>query len=259
MRGENVFSFADAKTIRNILSEKNQADPDRQKHLRNKLRNQLKFYITDFDRSNKGFTENDFNALIWEGKIFIEHIESFGYVLDQCIWLQTCCNIFDTLYDSDDETTELLQQTSHKFFDNLNRILQEYIFLLICKLTDTAKTGKRANMTIQSLNVGLCKTNIMTPEIMDLSCELLCYRKSHIVEARNKIIVHADKQTALENRSMGHHTEEEMHQFFINLQKYMDLVSSAIGVDPSYFSVPDPDGDASDLILFLRHCQLMTD
>ena len=93
---------------------------------------------------------------------------------------------------------------------------------------------------------------------MVLSCKLLCYRK-HIVGARNKIIAHADKQTVLENRAMGQHEEKEMRQFFTNLQKYMDRVGSAIGVGPSDFSVPDSEGDGFELIVFLRHCQLMTD
>ena len=92
----------------------------------------------------------------------------------------------------------------------------------------------------------------MTEEIKNLSNKLHSYR-DFIVEARNKIIVHSDRQVALANDSSGQHPKEEMCMFFSNLQKYMDLVGSSIGVGPCDFRVPDPDGDATDLILALRN------
>ncbi len=253
MKGRNIFSLDDANAIREILRELRKTDRREQKKLRNTLREKFCFYIRDFDHSNKGFTEDDFNELIGNGIVHIEHIEVFGHIMAQCVWLRTCYNIFNTLYDSgDDETNELLRRTSHKFFDNLNRILHQYTWVLICRLTDKEKGGNNENVTIQSLDSGLCKIGLMTEEIKNLSNKLHCYREL-IVPARNKIIAHSDKQVALENCSLGQHTEEEMRRFFSNLQKYMDIVGSSIGVGPCDFSVPDPDGDATDLILALRN------
>lgn len=123
MKGKDEFSYAESDAIRKILREIRKADRKTQKKLRNLFCRQYEFYISDFERSNNGFTEDGFNELIREGKVRIKHIESFGYVWDQCVWLRTCYNIFESLFDSDDKTGKLLQSVSHKFFDNLNGIL----------------------------------------------------------------------------------------------------------------------------------------
>ena len=65
-----------------------------QKELRNTLREKFEFYISDFDSSNQGFTQNDFNELIRNGRVHIEHIEVFGHIMEQCVWLRTCLQHF---------------------------------------------------------------------------------------------------------------------------------------------------------------------
>ena len=72
MRGKSDFSAADANAIRAVLRKLRSENRSNQKKLRNVLRNQYGFYITDFDASGNGFSEADFNSLLDKGVINVQ-------------------------------------------------------------------------------------------------------------------------------------------------------------------------------------------
>ena len=53
--------------------------------------------------------------------------KTFETFREQCIWLRCCFNTFQALYETDDETSELLHSTAAHFFHDLNEILREYV------------------------------------------------------------------------------------------------------------------------------------
>ena len=71
MKGKDEFSVDETESIRNLLHQIRKARRDQQKMLRETLRKKYRFYITDFDNSNSGFTANDFDELIRNGRIRI--------------------------------------------------------------------------------------------------------------------------------------------------------------------------------------------
>ena len=70
MQGKNIFTSIEAEVIKNLLRQKPRASKSEQKKIRGKMRD-LKFYITDFDRSQAGFTVIDFENLIKTKRIII--------------------------------------------------------------------------------------------------------------------------------------------------------------------------------------------
>ena len=179
MSGKSVFSQYECIEIRKLLRKIRKADSERQKALRNKLRTNFLFYISDFDKSNSGFTLNDFEHLIKTGRILInlKHdprnlppvIELHETLLRQCIWLRSCYNSSELLFDTEDvENTALLIFADARFFEKLSEIFQEYIFILISRLTDKPKNRQNENVSIQSMNKELCEIGLMTQEIKDL-------------------------------------------------------------------------------------------
>ncbi|MGT2455450.1 hypothetical protein ACU4GI_20340 [Cupriavidus basilensis] len=71
MKGKSIFSPAEAERVRGLLRKVRRADRDEQKKLHDRLRIDVGFYISDFTRSNAGFTEADFDSLVgrWAIKI----------------------------------------------------------------------------------------------------------------------------------------------------------------------------------------------
>ncbi|KHK58686.1 hypothetical protein PI87_02800 [Ralstonia sp. A12] len=71
MKGKSTFSQADAERIRDLLRQVRAAATGDQKKLRDRLRIDVGFYISDFTRSNTGFTAADFDGLVDHGTIQI--------------------------------------------------------------------------------------------------------------------------------------------------------------------------------------------
>lgn len=63
MKGRNQFSSKEITLLKRILKDKEDALGTKKKLFRDQLRN-MGFYITDFDNSHKGFTQEDLDELI---------------------------------------------------------------------------------------------------------------------------------------------------------------------------------------------------
>lgn len=70
MKGKCTFTEREAELIRQTLGRVRRSDRTTQKRLRDELRS-MRFYISDFTRSARGFTVADFNALVQRGTITI--------------------------------------------------------------------------------------------------------------------------------------------------------------------------------------------
>jgi hypothetical protein len=117
--------------------------------------------------------------------------------------------------------------TAPHFFHDLNFILIEYCFLQICKLTDPARSFGRENLTVKHINELLEKEMKLTREISQASDGIASYRDL-IVDSRNKIISHADKDSILKDGTLGEHQREDVIQFFKCLYSYVDEVGNAV-------------------------------
>ncbi|MGF6811730.1 hypothetical protein OKW30_006922 [Paraburkholderia sp. Clong3] len=71
MKGKGTFSPAEADGVRELLRKVRAADRASQKMLRDRLRNELCFYISDFTKSNRGFGPDDFDEMVKRGTIRI--------------------------------------------------------------------------------------------------------------------------------------------------------------------------------------------
>jgi hypothetical protein len=137
------------------------------------------------------------------------------------------------------------------FFGDLNRILQEYCYLQVCKITDPAKTMGRANLTVEAVNNALGAAGLMTPEIKQYATAMMRYR-SFIKEPRNRLISHLDAKTVLKGAEIGGHDAHEVTIFFEAMQNYCDEVGRAVGEGPLDFRWSAGAGDTLDLLRVLR-------
>jgi hypothetical protein len=155
------------------------------------------------------------------------------------------------LYESDDRTTAILTKSAGIFFSDLNIILIEYCFLMICRITDPEESLSRKNLTISYINSELAHVSLLTPEISKISENILHYRET-IKGARNKLISHLDVESITGNSCLGGHEEEKVKVFFENLNGYVDLVGNALDIGPLDFSALPGPGDVIDLIKTLN-------
>ncbi|MFI8559190.1 hypothetical protein [Pseudomonas putida] len=177
--------------------------------------------------------------------------EKFDHFRTECIWITNCYNLYRTLYEEGEATDVVLVRVAPAFFHDLNRIIVEHILLQICKITDPAGSGRRQNLTVDSLNKDLKALGLLSQDLIDRAAELEGYR-ALIVLARNRLISHLDWQSVQEEKPLGAHEAGEVSRFFACLFRYTDLVGEACGAGPLDYSVSACQGDAIDLLRALR-------
>lgn len=70
MKGKNLFTSAEAQTIKKLIADKVEAAPDKQKGIRNKIRT-IGFHYSDFS-APEGYTVKGFESLIFSDQIKID-------------------------------------------------------------------------------------------------------------------------------------------------------------------------------------------
>ena len=178
--------------------------------------------------------------------------DAFNTFRVESIWLRSIYDTSFALYSSGFETETILRKVAPSFFGDLNHILIEYWIMVVCRLTDPAKSFGRENLTAANLIESLEALHLMTEEIRARANGLQKYR-SLLSDARNRAISHADKATFLQPELLGQHQEHQVTDFLEDLQQFNDLVGIALGEGPLDFRGTSGPGDAYDLIHVLRN------
>jgi hypothetical protein len=69
MKGKDTFTEAESAAIRTALGTLRRVERPAQKSIRESLRQESGFYISDWPRDATGFTRSDFDELVRQGRI----------------------------------------------------------------------------------------------------------------------------------------------------------------------------------------------
>jgi hypothetical protein len=149
------------------------------------------------------------------------------------VWVRLVFNEYRILYESGQARRELLDEVAKNFFRPLNKILVEYILLNMCKLTDPAGSRQDGNLTVKYI------LKLIGPETakqlgLDKLSQSIHSLRPHILDARNKIIAHLDKETALSKGFLGAFPRETGDAFWRDLEEFVNRVNK------HYFERPFP-------------------
>lgn len=178
--------------------------------------------------------------------------EDFRLFRDQAMELRHLVNTFQKLYEADVATLQLLSAVAEAFFRDLNRWLVELYIMKVARLTDPAATGAKENLSAERLVNDLKEADCAFAEIEALLKKLQTYRSSHIDLPRHKVVAHADRELLRNPNPLGEHTPREFEDFLENLQRFCDLVGTAVEEGPLDFCSQPERGDVVDLIRKLR-------
>lgn len=144
---------------------------------------------------------------------------------DQVFWLRIVRHIYEELFEKEESHT-LMEKTASAFFDDLNAILQNYLLLEFVKITDPSKSRQNENFTVDNL----VESIDWSPEIRE-KLRLLSERtksfRNHLLEARNKLLAHTDKDTVLAEKALGGFPEGEDEEFLKALEEICDIAHEA--------------------------------
>lgn len=177
---------------------------------------------------------------------------------NHCCWLWHIRAYYLGFWEHPGRTAMKLGQKGPVFFSDLGQVVAEYTMLQMCRLLDPADShvkGKKEradNLTLKHLLKKLPLTPAVKTEIqtmvnrMDEICEPLR-------EARNKIITHIDKETALANKPLGILKQHDEYQEWFNLlAKVVDTMHRDQHDDWPLPMVSAPAAGLDELLVNLR-------
>jgi hypothetical protein len=169
-------------------------------------------------------------------------------------WVWMVYMHFEVLYGTEEART-VLRNSAPDFFGELQNVLIHYILLQMCALTDpstsTVRGQKLENLTINNL-ADTIEWTPTTQAVIKSNVARLNEIVEPIREARNKIIAHSDKDTALTDKTHGAFPKGHDALFFDLLAEVVNAMHEELFGGPFDIKVADATGPASDLILRLR-------
>lgn len=175
--------------------------------------------------------------------------------IDHCVMLRAFWLHYQALFEGSDLKRELLQNTAHKFFHDLNLMLIEHLILQVCKLSDPESTKGKRNLTIQFLlnNADFSASPGDLVKAKKLGSRIEAFRES-IKPARNKRISHLDLEAALAPKSLGGASLAAWRRFWRDLQAFVAILSKRY-VDakvPFYLNGVGGMSDADQLVKAIK-------
>lgn len=151
------------------------------------------------------------------------HILAF---IQQCEWLYILHSHYRELYGAGQLRLNLLEYSAHSFFVDIQRVLHAQIVQQVCCLTDRPEMGlkgKNKNLTVEFI-----LKNIELPEdqckALQMSAKQLKKFRKQVLPARNKMISHFDRDTAITDISLGTFKRGQLEEFETNLQKFVNII-----------------------------------
>jgi AbiU2 len=160
--------------------------------------------------------------------------------------------LFET---SSAEDKALMRMTAGTFFGDLNRVLNEYVILQVCKITDPAQDIRNNdNHTIAFLlqHYDFSDDPPILKRLNDLRADMQAFREK-LLPARNKLISHLDRDAILADRPLGDATDTERNQFWLDLQDFICIVHRKVTGSSFYLNGAAGRSDTGDLLKALKH------
>ena len=144
---------------------------------------------------------------------------------DQVFWLRMVRRMYKELFEMED-SLPLMKKTAWSFFEELNTILQNYLLLELAKVTDPPKSGTKENLTVANLVVSIDWPPDVREKLRSLNEATKGFR-DQILEARNKLLAHLDKEAFLSQKPLGQFPEGEDEGFLKTLEEICNVAHKA--------------------------------
>ncbi|MBS2024560.1 MAG: hypothetical protein JST92_19335 [Deltaproteobacteria bacterium] len=166
------------------------------------------------------------------------------------VWLKSVWHNYTVLFENQ-RTFETRNATAFRFFDDLNRVMIEYLLLSFARITDPPRSMGNENFTIANLLETIDWPEPHKSSLLGLWAKLQAFR-TKIVPARNKLIAHLDKNAFLKDLTLGVFEKGEDRVFIEDLEAICNVMhEAATGSIFGQVQVAER-GDAIDLLRVLE-------
>ncbi len=148
-----------------------------------------------------------------------------------------------------------MARAANILFGDLSLMFVEYMILQVCKITDPAQDArKNDNHTVAFLlqHYDFSADPSTEKRLADLADKLQAFRKK-VVDARNKLISHADRDAIRAGLPLGAASNGDWNEFWLNLQELVCIIHEKVMGTPFYINGVAMLSDADGLLKALKH------
>jgi AbiU2 len=140
-----------------------------------------------------------------------------------CTSVRNDFDLYRSLFETNQRVLDLFSSVAPLCFSDLCRILQENLHIQFCKITDPARTGKKANLTTNYIVEEIPWPDTVARQLREVNEYLMSFRKL-IEPARSKRIAHMDLPAQVERQpSLGSFPPGADIKFVQDLQWFIDI------------------------------------
>lgn len=166
---------------------------------------------------------------------------------EDCVWTRSIRTHFAELFEGGERRHALLQETAAQFFNDLNLVLIDHLFLQQAKLLDPATSGKdKHNLTTNYL-LTLNWTPKTRARLTAANGTLMLFRDK-IRTARNQLVAHTDLKSRLGTLTLGTFLKADEHAFWEALQEFAGAAHEEALGGPFEIDATMQEGDALSLL-----------
>ena len=140
-----------------------------------------------------------------------------------CTSVRNDFDLYRNLFETDHRILNLFSAVAPLCFADICRILKENLYIQFCKITDPAKTGKKANLTTNFIVEEIPWPDTIARRLRDVNERLISFRQL-IEPARSKRIAHVDLPAQVDQwDNLGSFPRGAEIQFLQDLQTFIDI------------------------------------
>jgi hypothetical protein len=175
-----------------------------------------------------------------------------------CVFVWSVYRHGETLFHhSSNDDKGRMWRAAPVLFGDLNRMLNEYVILQVCKITDPAQDfRKNDNHTVAFLlqHYDLSSDPAVEQRLKLLADQLHCFRKQ-IEPARNKFISHADRSAILAGVALGAVPPGAWQGFWRDLEEFLSIIFEKVVGETFRITEVGMASDADGLLRALKHAE----
>jgi hypothetical protein len=140
-----------------------------------------------------------------------------------CTSVRNDFDLYRSLFETDQRILDLFSSVAPLCLGDICRILQENLHIQFCKITDPARTGKKANLTTNYIVEEIPWPDTVAQRLREVNGRLMSFRQL-IEPARSKRIAHLDLPAQVEQwANLGSFPAGAEIQFLQDLQWFIDI------------------------------------
>jgi hypothetical protein len=186
-------------------------------------------------------------------KVSSKEVQEFR---DHCVYIRSVYTLLGRIWrDSDDGERAMMEAIAPMFFEDVGKVVCEYMVIAACRVTDPVDAGRgRQNFTLELFTNSFPSESETFKKLEELRRRMDTLRQV-ILPGRHKLGAHADRDVIRKGGRLPGGSWEQWDDFWSALADFVSILNEQAFGQPFEIEAAGVLGDAETLLKFLKQGQ----